>query len=342
MKPHNLFTPFLLLLLVAATAHAANIGVCYGRVADNLPPPPSAVNLLQSNSISKIRLFNPDPSALSAFSGEADIRLMIGVPNEILPQIANGTGDFAADWLTSNIFSHVIPTQVSHLAVGNEILFKDPFYTPHLLPALHNFHGALKKLGLSDNISISTPHAASVLATSYPPSAGAFVPYILPVLHPLLRFLAHARAPLMINIYPYFTYAADPINVPLAYALFDPSAPVVRDNGLEYTNMFDATVDAFVAALEREGFGELEVVVTETGWPTAGGVGADVEKARRYNGEIVKRVLGGVGTPRRPSAPVEVFLFGLFDENGKGGEEFERHFGIFHSNGEKAYDISFA
>ncbi|KAK1324971.1 Glucan endo-1,3-beta-glucosidase [Acorus calamus] len=324
MKPHNLFTPFLLLLLLAATAHAANIGVCYGRVADNLPPPPSAVNLLQSNSISKIRLFNPDPSALSAFSGKADIRLMIGVPNEILPQIANGTGDTAANWLNSNIFSHVIPTQVSHLAVGNEILFKDPFYTPHLLPALHNFHGALKKLGLSDKISISTPHAASVLATSYPPSVGAFVPYILPVLHPLLRFLAHARSPLMINIYPYFTYAADPVNVPLAYALFDPSTAVVRDNANE-------------GGVWGVGGGGDRDWVADSGWGGGGrGEGEEVQWGDCEEG------LGGVGTPRRPSVPVEVYLFGLFDENGKGGEEFERHFGIFHSNGEKAYDISFA
>jgi hypothetical protein len=37
-----------------------------------------------------------------------------------------------------------------------------------------------------------------------------------------------------------------------------------------------------------------------------------------------------------------VFLFDLYDEDGKPGAEIERHFGIFRADGTKAYDISFA
>ena len=56
----------------------------------------------------------------------------------------------------------------------------------------------------------------------------------------------------MINVYPYFAYAADPANVQLDYAIFTALGPVVRDGGLSYQNTFDATIDAFCWVMERE------------------------------------------------------------------------------------------
>lgn len=44
---------------------------------------------------------------------------------------------------------------------------------------------------------------------------------------------------------------------------------------------------------------------------------------------------------KKPGVGVEVYLFDLFDENEKSGDEFERHFGIFGVNGAKAYDLTF-
>ncbi|CAK9148808.1 unnamed protein product [Ilex paraguariensis] len=64
-------------------------GVCYGRVSNNLPQPSDVLNLIKSNGITRIRLFKADPDALKPFSG-IRIQLMIGVPNEALPSLANG------------------------------------------------------------------------------------------------------------------------------------------------------------------------------------------------------------------------------------------------------------
>ncbi|CAK9168501.1 unnamed protein product [Ilex paraguariensis] len=64
-------------------------GVCYGRVSNNLPQPSDVLNLIKSNGITRIRLFKADPDALKPFSG-IGIQLMIGVPNEALPSLANG------------------------------------------------------------------------------------------------------------------------------------------------------------------------------------------------------------------------------------------------------------
>ncbi|KAM1719462.1 hypothetical protein ACFX12_021266 [Malus domestica] len=114
---------------------------------------------------------------------------------------------------------------------------------------------------------------------------------------------------------------------------------IINDGELVYSNLFDTSVDAFVSAMEREGVVGVPVVVS--GWPTGRGEAASVENSRAYNAEVVRRAVEGVRTPRRPGVGVEVFLFNLFDENEKYGEEFERHFGIFGLDGLKDYDLNF-
>ncbi|GLT86452.1 hypothetical protein SLE2022_045920 [Rubroshorea leprosula] len=325
------------LLLLSPRTEAATIGICYGRVADNLPPPSTVINILKSNGITKVRIFNPEPATLQSLSGTG-ISLMIGVPNEILPSLASGTPEFSLLWLQSNILSHISATQIRYLAVGNEVLLKEPYYTPHLLPAMLNLHQALQTLNLDGTIKLSSPQAESVLSISYPPSSGTFDPLLKPALIPLLRFLIDTRSPIMINVYPYLSYINSMKYVSLDYALFR-SERVVQDGALMYGNLFDASVDAFLYAMEREGFGGVSVVVSETGWPTEGGVAASVENALEYNRNVVRKVVSGAGTPKQPGVTVEAYLFDLFDENRKGGEEYEKHFGIFGLDGVKAYDL---
>ncbi|KAE8813743.1 putative glucan endo-1,3-beta-glucosidase GVI [Hordeum vulgare] len=330
------------LLAAAAGADLGNIGVCHGRVGGNLPAPEAAAALLRSNGIAKARLFLPDPAVLPAFAA-AGIDLTVGVPNENLTFLSASGPDGALQWLRSNgLAAGPVAGRLRYLVVGNEVLYNNQFYAPHLVPAMRNLHAALASLGLDGAVKVSSAHASSVLASSYPPSAGAFDAAQMDVLRPMLRFLADTGAPFMLNAYPFISHVGDPANVPLAYALGASDEPVVRDGALAYAGLFDATVDAVVAALEREGFGGVPVAVTETGWPTAGHPAATPENAAAYNGRMAERAARGVGTPRRPGAPVEVFLFDLYDEDGKPGTEFERHFGIFRADGAKAYNINFA
>ncbi|KAJ8439542.1 hypothetical protein Cgig2_007059 [Carnegiea gigantea] len=337
------FTLFLLLCLLlffsSSTADGAPVGICYGRVADNLPPPATVVSLLQSNAIPMVRIFKPDPEVLRSFSGSG-IDLMVGVPNEILPALANASIDFCLQWLQANIFSHIPPTQIKYLAVGNEVFSKDPYFTPFVVPSILNFHQALRSINLDQLIKISTPHAASVLSGPYPPSNGSFSSDIRQEMVPLLQFLQDTDSPFMVNVYPFFSYINNKNDIELDYVLFR-TPNVTFDDGLIYDNLFDATLDSFVAAMEKEGFGWVRLMVSETGWPTTGGEAAGMENASAYNGNVVSRALGNIGTPRRPGVEVEVFLFDLFDENGKNGDEYEKHFGVFRLNGDKAYDVSF-
>jgi exo-beta-1,3-glucanase (GH17 family) len=112
----------------------------------------------------------------------------------------------------------------------------------------------------------------------------------------------------------------------------------VRDNGLTYTNLFDAMVDAIYAALEKAGAPNVKVVVSESGWPSAGGFGASVDNARNYNQGLIDHV--GQGTPRR-SGSLEAYVFAMFNEDEKTGDATERHFGLFYPSTSPVYPIRF-
>lgn len=102
-----------------------------------------------------------------------------------------------------------------------------------------------------------------VVVNSSPPSNGVFQDPS--VMSPIVHFLASNGAPLLVSVYPYFAYK-DSSDIDLNFALFEPSSTTVVDaNGLTYTNIFDAMVDAVHAALDKAGAGGVGVVVAESG-----------------------------------------------------------------------------
>ncbi|VAH80782.1 unnamed protein product [Triticum turgidum subsp. durum] len=116
-------------------------------------------------------------------------------------------------------------------------------------------------------------------------------------------------------------------------------APLASD--ASYANMFDAILDAVYAAVEKAGGGEsLELVVSETGWPSGGGgYGASVENAAAYINNLVRHV--GRGTPRRPGKAVETYIFAMFNENQK-PEGVEQYFGMFQPDMSQVYPVDFS
>ncbi|VFQ62393.1 unnamed protein product [Cuscuta campestris] len=332
---------FLFLLHFHLAAAQSFIGVNYGQVADNLPPPDATARLLRSTSIGKVRLYGADPAMIGALANTG-IGILIGVSNGEIPAMASDPG-VARNWVASNVLPFYPASKITTINVGNEVLYSgDPNLRSQLLPAMKNLQNALVSASLGGKVKVSTVHGMSLLKSSAPPSAGSFDPAVTDLLRGLLSFNKATGSQFLINPYPFFAYQSDPTPETLAFCLFQPNSGRF-DSGtkLRYTNMFDAQVDAVRSALNAMGFNDVEIGVAETGWPYKGDsteVGPSLENAKAYIGNLVAHLRSLVGTPLMPGKSVDTYLFALYDENLKPGPTSERSFGLFRLDSTMTYD----
>jgi len=325
----------------ASNTSASTTGINYGQVADNLPSPEVVVGLLQANNINKVKLFSANETVLKAFANTG-IELIVGIGNENVGNMTDPTK--ATEWVNENIRTYLPATKIIGIAVGNEVYTgTDTQLMANLVPAMKNIHSALVSIGADMNIQITTPHSLAVLGNSYPPSAGSFVSDLNSLMKPLLDFLSQIGSPFFINIYPYFAYKGNPSQVSLDYVLFQPNAGVIDpNNNIRYNNMLYAQVDAVYSALSALGYPNLEVIVSETGWPSMGDAneaGATLQNAQTYNGNLLQLLAQKQGTPLKPNVVLQAYLFALFNEDMKPGPTSERNYGLFHPNGIAVYNV---
>lgn len=319
------------------------IGINYGQVANNLPPPEATAKLLKSTSIEKVRLYGADPGIIKALANTG-IGIVIGAANGDIPALASDP-NFAAQWVNSNVIAYYPASKIILITVGNEVMSStDQNLMSQLLPAMQNVQNALNAASLGGKIKVSTVHSMAVLTQSDPPSSGAFNPATSDTMRGLLEFQRNTGSPFAINPYPFFAYQSDPRPETLAFCLFQPnSGRVDSGNNIKYTNMFDAQVDAVRSALNAMGFKEVEIVVAETGWPYSGDaneVGPSIENAKAYNGNLIAHLRSMAGTPLMPGKSVDTYIFALYDENLKPGPGSERAFGLFKPDLSMTYDVS--
>jgi exo-beta-1,3-glucanase (GH17 family) len=321
------------MLMASIYTTGAETGVCYGRNGDNLPSPSQVVNLYNQNNIKTMRTYDARHDVLDALSGST-IELMLGLANSDLQKIAQSQSE-ADSWVQDNVKNYN-NVKFRYICVGNEL---KPGMTEsqYLVPAMKTIQSSINGAGLGSQIKVSSAIEIGALQVSYPPSEGSFNQDYLDILTPLINFLNENGSPLFVNLYPYFSHADNPTDVPLDYSLFT-SGVRFTDGTLQYTNVFDATLDAVYAALEKSNGGSLKVVISESGWPSAGGTDTSIENAKTYNNNLIQHVKGG--TPKRPGA-LEAYVFAMFDENQKGGDEIEKHFGLFSPDQSAKYQTTF-
>ncbi|VYS51355.1 unnamed protein product [Arabidopsis thaliana] len=337
MSNSTMFLIATLLFLSARLTTAGNMnsfaGVCYGRNGDNLPSPAKTVSLYKKINVGGIRLYEPFPDLIVSLQGTG-LLVAIGPRNEAIKTLAEEY-QFALNWVKTFIAPYK-NVAFNWITVGNEVIEGEiGRYVPQ---AMKNIKAALTEIGNS-KIHVTTVISTAALANSYPPSAGVFKPAITELITEIVSILSSTDSPLMVNVYPYFAYASDPSHVSLEYATFRSTSPVVTDGKYQYTNIFDATLDAFNVALEKINHGSVKVYVAETGWPTRGNDPyTSVENARAYNQGLLKKLTTGKGTPRRPNVPVITFFFEMFNEDLKQGA-VEQSFGFFDPNMAPVYDM---
>ncbi|KAI8022885.1 putative glucan endo-1,3-beta-glucosidase BG5 [Camellia lanceoleosa] len=139
-------------------------------------------------------------------------KLFTSVSNQDIPSIALSQ-DAAKSWFATNLEPYLNDIVFSYITVGNEAIPGD--YASYIASAMQNLQNILNAGNLASTTKVTTVVSTGVLATSYPPSSSAFSLEARDNLIKILGFLSAQGSPLMVNVYPYFAYAAEPKNAAL-------------------------------------------------------------------------------------------------------------------------------
>lgn len=135
-------------------AMVASIGINYGQIANNLPSPENVVPLVRSIGATKVKLYDADPKVLKAFANTG-IEFVVGLGNEYLAKMKDPIK--AQAWVKTNVQSFLPATNITCIAVGNEVLtFNDTSLTDSLLPAMQSVHTALVNLNLDKQVMLAS------------------------------------------------------------------------------------------------------------------------------------------------------------------------------------------
>ncbi|XP_073119859.1 glucan endo-1,3-beta-glucosidase 7-like [Henckelia pumila] len=112
------FLFLIFLLQLSPPPQVSAVGINYGTVGDNLPPPKRVAQLLQSTLINKVKIYDTNNEILQAFSNTG-IDLIVAVENS---HVANLSSDpHAADeWFTSRVAPFIPATSIVAINVASE------------------------------------------------------------------------------------------------------------------------------------------------------------------------------------------------------------------------------
>ncbi|PPR98430.1 hypothetical protein GOBAR_AA22242 [Gossypium barbadense] len=297
MKSLTSLQLFLLLLTTVFNlfSSTASIGVNYGMVSDNLPSPTEVANFIKTKTIfDSVKIFDTNPDVLRAFANTG-ITMTVTIPNGEIPNLANEGA--ASAWVNANIQPFHPQTKIKYISIGNEIvLIGNPAHIYGLVPAMRTLTEALRKAGPQfQDIKVTSAHALNMFQGLTVPSLARFrVDLTETFFKPVLQFHQQNKSPFMINPYPYFELNVMSNNIDFAVfrktpTVFDPASKKT------YSNALDSLLDKTYTAMSALGFGDVDIVIGETGWPSLGDPGnkaADMDNAASYNGHLIRKITG--------------------------------------------------
>ncbi|XP_059628793.1 glucan endo-1,3-beta-glucosidase 4 [Cornus florida] len=344
MMPEIWLGSVLLLIGMFSNTIGAFVGINIGTAVSNMPPASEVVAILKANQITHVRLFDADAHLLNALSNTG-IEIMVGVTNDQVLGIGESPSAAAA-WINKNVAAYLPSANITAIAVGSEVLTSIPNAASILVPAMNYLHKALVASNLNYQIKVSTPQSIDIIPKPFPPSTATFNSTWNSTISTLLQFLKNTNSYYMLNAYPYNGYVNGDGIFPIDYALFKPLSSVkqiVDPNTLfHYNSMFDAMVDATYNSIAAFNMSGIPIVVTESGWPWAGGANepdATIENAETFNNNLIRRVLNDSGPPSQPSVPINAYIYELFNEDKRSGPVSERNWGVFFTNGSAVYSL---
>lgn len=106
MPPNlRLIIIFFLFAILVLASRARAIGVNWGATVSHPLPPPKVVELLKSNNINKVKLFDADPLVLQALSG-SNLGVTVAIPNTMLRSL-NSSKKAAESWVHDNVTRYI-------------------------------------------------------------------------------------------------------------------------------------------------------------------------------------------------------------------------------------------
>ena len=165
----------------------AFVGITIGNDMSNMPPATDIVSILKAKKIQHVRLLDSDHQMLTALANTG-IEVMVGVPNDQLLRVGQSRST-AADWINKNVAAYIPATNITYIAVGNEVLTTIPNAALVLVPALQFLQSALLAANLNTQVKISSPHSMDVISKAFPPSAATFNSTWSSIMSQYLQFL---------------------------------------------------------------------------------------------------------------------------------------------------------
>ncbi|XP_002969476.2 glucan endo-1,3-beta-glucosidase 3 [Selaginella moellendorffii] len=331
----------LALTLFLHSASGAFVGVSFGTAVSNLPRPEHVCDLLTSMGVDHVRLYDASSDTLAAFAGSG-IRVLVALPNNAIHSVAASPAAAAA-WLKNNVLAFLPNTNITGIVVGDAVLTGYPIAAPLLVPAMRSLHRALVHAGRLDrSIKITSAHSSTILMGAFPPSRAFFnLSFADAVLAPMLDFLAATDSYFLLDLDPLAIYEQSASITPIEYALFQPNRGAIdATTQLNYTNLFDAIVDAALSAMAAMNHTDVPLVIGAAGWPWKGeSPDATIEKAEIFNTNLVEHVLTNRASPMRPGLEVDTYIHELYSEDRKSGGDGGRLWGLFHANQTPVYKL---
>ncbi|KAM0064122.1 putative glucan endo-1,3-beta-D-glucosidase [Helianthus debilis subsp. tardiflorus] len=349
MSDHHYSFPAALALItitILFTSRVQSIGVNWGTSASHPLPPSKVVELLKLNKITKVKLFDSNPQVLEALSNSL-IDVTVGIPNSMLRTL-NSSVKSAETWVHDNLTRYLSArTRIEYITIGDEPFLQSygsQFY-PFVVGAAINIEAALIRAKLSKKVKVVIPCSFDAFGSeSGQPSKGHFRPDINKTMIQVLNFLTKTQSPFFVNISPFLSYYQNK-NISLDFALFKEAARPHNDTHRLYKNSFELSYDTLITALTVAGFPNIDIVISQIGWPTDGAPNATVSNAEIFTKGILDHFRNKKGTPIRPRVmPLEIYIHALLDEDQRNITvgNFERHWGVFTFDGQAKYQVDFS
>ncbi|KAH6779658.1 hypothetical protein C2S52_010895 [Perilla frutescens var. hirtella] len=314
-----------------------SIGINWGRQSAQRLLPSQVVDLLLQNGIKHARVYSSEVDILSAFVGSG-IQLTISI---FRASLINSM-DTAKAYVERNM-PFFGPSSVRSVYLGGYVFDagRDDAFLESSLKSLRMLQTALNDRGVGDQVKANFIHyELSLKPNISKPSEAEFLDQLKPAIMEYLDFIRQNHAPFPIEITPLLDVSLMH-DFGLDFAFPDnKSNLVIQDiNGALYTNIFEWQYDCFVWALNKLNASDINIVVSQIGWPTDGLPGATATNAERFFKHLLPLVSSNKGTPMRPGAPIDINVHALTDETKMLPAEYSRHWGIYRSNGQPKYKI---